>query len=818
MTNLANRQLRRIMQLFWAGLAFGLLAASGCAWGDTEVGGAISQDTVWGPGSPTEPDTVYIVVGDVDVLSGVTLTIEPGVTVRLGKYLSIIVHGRLVAEGGPGEGDLIFFTSDRPDPAPGDWMRLRGATSSSISLAHCVLEYGGGSTNAMFSTYNSDIDVVSSDIRFSASDGIEWGYGSINVADLRIEDCDVHGNAGRGIYMWFQNGTECSPAINGCRVGGNGSIGISCTYLNASSGSPVVTSCDVTGSGTPGSLGYGGEGIRFTYQHGSLGSPVIADCVLTSNLNEGIECYYNDASSGDPTIRDCTVVANKEDGIQCLYEHSSGTVHVTGCYIEGCEGSESGIEVNHYYQCSGGCDISDCTLVNNGNQADHHINVDYQDRSAGATYITACRMEHCRASGLVSNYGQYCWGPTVITDCTITDTTSLGMRICYGGADEGSSILIDSCSLSACAWSGVSIGASVPVTLSRCLIAACGGRAVELSGCEAEIVCCTLASNSSSGVQVSDSLCSISSTILAYNHGCGVNSTDESVPEIWYSDFWANDGGAMSGDFPGEGNIFEDPEFLDREAGDYHLTCASPCIDSGDPDAPSADGTRIDMGAFQFGGTTAAPEPEPYGSAPLFGDPSGGYPGWVWFSVPFYPCGSAEPPDVLGFACAGRVFRWDKYGKFAQVYQPPFLSWDLVPGESYVLYHTSPVANPCYLGGNPAKPFEFRLGRQGWTWLGMPANAAITGQDFMSQVAVRYPSDEAGEVRTAQEDYDATPGNWVAWGWAFFDTGTQSAKAFTPYAPFGNRDCHPWLGYRAWVKVGSALTEDDPDQVTLIWP
>ncbi|MDP8240670.1 MAG: right-handed parallel beta-helix repeat-containing protein [Candidatus Hatepunaea meridiana] len=51
----------------------------------------------------------------------------------------------------------------------------------------------------------------------------------------------------------------------------------------------------------------------------------------------------------------------------------------------------------------------------------------------------------------------------------------------------------------------------------------------------------------------------------------------------------------------GDGNIDEDPLFVDPDEGNYHLTEDSPCIDTGDPESdPNPDGTRADMGAFYF--------------------------------------------------------------------------------------------------------------------------------------------------------------------------------------------------------------------------
>ncbi len=50
-----------------------------------------------------------------------------------------------------------------------------------------------------------------------------------------------------------------------------------------------------------------------------------------------------------------------------------------------------------------------------------------------------------------------------------------------------------------------------------------------------------------------------------------------------------------------DGNIDEDPLFVDPDEGDYHLAVDSPCIDTGDPEfEPDPDGTRADMGAIPF--------------------------------------------------------------------------------------------------------------------------------------------------------------------------------------------------------------------------
>jgi len=50
-----------------------------------------------------------------------------------------------------------------------------------------------------------------------------------------------------------------------------------------------------------------------------------------------------------------------------------------------------------------------------------------------------------------------------------------------------------------------------------------------------------------------------------------------------------------------EGNLDENPLFVDADNHDYHIQEDSPCIDTGDPEASlDPDGTRADMGAFYF--------------------------------------------------------------------------------------------------------------------------------------------------------------------------------------------------------------------------
>lgn len=191
-------------------------------------------------------------------------------------------------------------------------------------------------------------------------------------------------------------------------------------------------------------------------------------------------------------------------------------------------------------------------------------------------------------------------------------------------------------------------------------------------------------------------------------------------------------------------------------------------------------------------------------------------PDWNWVSFPLSPV-APDPNEACGFDVAGRLWTYDRYLKAAFVYRPPFASFDLRAGESYLLWLDVGSDSIAYFGFDPRRPFESKLGGRGWSWVGLPGTQEIAGQDFMESVLVLYPSDGTGQVRTAAEDrLSGDP--WLSWGWIFWDAETQSSRAFTPYAPFGETVCRPWVGYRVFCNVGAAQTEGDPDQVTLIWP
>ena len=113
--------------------------------------------------------------------------------------------------------------------------------------------------------------------------------------------------------------------------------------------------------------------------------------------------------------------------------------------------------------------------------------------------------------------------------------------------------------------------------------------------------------------------CMLKNTIVSYTvNGTAIYFDQDSFSGIEFCNFFGNDDGDFSGTIPfslgtivtvnlnhdscdAYQNIYFDPEYIDHNLGDYHLTVNSPCIDAGDPGfPPDPDDTIVDMGAYYY--------------------------------------------------------------------------------------------------------------------------------------------------------------------------------------------------------------------------
>ena len=212
------------------------------------VNGSITANTTWqniqGLNMP------YLITDDLNVNSGVTLTIDPGVVVKF-QYQSngyskrrMLVYGTLTAQGT--SGSPIVFTSERDDaqggdtngdgggttPNNGDWGYVRIMSTGAATVEHCRFWYGGyrdPSEHQMLWIEAPSIAVRRSIFHRAAVAAVNYSssaaYANFLLSACSFQDCPTGikyagstaaGSSGRISGNEFQNG---SVGVDVSRVG-----------------------------------------------------------------------------------------------------------------------------------------------------------------------------------------------------------------------------------------------------------------------------------------------------------------------------------------------------------------------------------------------------------------------------------------------------------------------------------------------------------------------------------------------------------------------------------------------------------------------
>lgn len=190
-------------KLLLSGAAF-LFAVFASA--QTNVSGFINANTTWTlAGSP------YIVTGNALLSQGFTLTIDPGVVVKFDSNKALQIDGQLIAVGTPTQ--RIVFTSNQPNPQPGDWAKLHfsdfsvdavynaaGNYVSGTIMKYCDVLYGGSLMWGSVDIQESSPYISHCVIKDGSWCGINFNGDRLTIDSSRISDLPK-----RGIY--YQGGS-----------------------------------------------------------------------------------------------------------------------------------------------------------------------------------------------------------------------------------------------------------------------------------------------------------------------------------------------------------------------------------------------------------------------------------------------------------------------------------------------------------------------------------------------------------------------------------------------------------------------------------
>ena len=365
-------------------------AGSTPARADTTVCGPISVDTTW-----TTAGNNYIVTCLVQVMQGVTLTIEPGVRVNFDAGTGLRIDGELIAHG-------VTFESNNPHAAPGNWARIffmatsedavfdtHGSYLSGSIIQDSTIVYGGGGFEGAVITYGASPFIQGNTIISSASRGI-YATGRSSSHPVVIQENFISANNGGGIYV--SAGEVISNTIQG----------------NTSSGQ--------------------GGGI--------LGS----NCLIRANT-----LLDNTASShgGGISAEDCTLIGNTISGNTS--NDYGGGIYASGGIVNG-NTVKGNLSLNNH-ALGGGIYITSGNLIDNtidGNTArNSHGVVDWGDARGGGIYASLSSLSgnivtNNSATGVdVHAYGGgiYASGGTISANTISgnTTTTETDSRFVRGG-------------------------------------------------------------------------------------------------------------------------------------------------------------------------------------------------------------------------------------------------------------------------------------------------------------------------------------------------------------------------------------------------
>ncbi|RLC24499.1 MAG: hypothetical protein DRH93_04425 [Deltaproteobacteria bacterium] len=211
---------------------------------------------------------IFRVPSNLTIPTGITLTLGPGTIIKMGAGRRLTVNGILIVQGT--QEAPVVFTSYKDDEyggdtnndgsssgEPGDWDRIYFYQTHDSRVENAVVRYGGSANAGTLQLYQSDMEVVSSEISFGHSHGIFTYY-----ASPLLDGNMISSNSENGI---FHSGT-------GSPIDQNNTIHNNSYGIYAQNANPTIKNNQITNNDN--------DGVHFTT---AMDTPVLKNNTIMGN-------------------------------------------------------------------------------------------------------------------------------------------------------------------------------------------------------------------------------------------------------------------------------------------------------------------------------------------------------------------------------------------------------------------------------------------------------------------------------------------------------------------------------------------------------